>query len=351
MKKNNQHNERNEHDENNAAMNEQNKNSNAADANKNNKVGKSKSSKPVKAPQPERDTKSSKPAKPASQKTGAKATRSVSKVAGSTAESKAAVHATESLPGNVREEFKWLNNAELQICPDIQRKLDPERVAEIYADYDSKVANPIKVSFRDGLHFIFDGMHTRAAQVLLNGTDDFPIFCRVYYGLTKEDEARLFSKQFGYSEPVPMINRLRALEVAKDSKVLSFLESTRNSGYTIDLTHRFANNGRISAVCEAFKVFCNAGAEEYVRMLKILHKTWAGEKWSVSKFMLSGMNRFMKMYEVSEKKFVSVFREVTHGDILKVVAKFGGMSRDGAFAAAIAEIFDKCSSGALQAKP
>ena len=295
-------------------------------------------------------TQPSMPAKSASQKSGSKAAKSMAKASGSKEEPKAAVNVTENLPGNIKEEFMWLNNSELQISPDIQRRLDPERVAEIVANYDPKVANPIKVSFRDGLFFIFDGMHTRESQVVLNGTDDFPIFCRVYYGLTKEDEARLFSKQFGYSEPVPMVNRLRALEVAKDSKVLSFLESTRKSGYAIDLTHRFANNGRISAVCEAFKVFCDAGAEEYARMLKILHKTWAGEKWSISKFMLSGMNRFMKMYEVSDKKFVSIFREVTHGDILKEVAKFGGMSRDGAFAAAIAEIFDKRSSGALQAK-
>lgn len=252
-----------------------------------------------------------------------------------------------ALPDNVTEKFIWLNNTEIQVSPDIQRKLDPERVKEIVEDYDNKVANPIKVSYRDGKYYLFDGMHTRESQVVINGTDDFPIFCRVYYGLTKEDEARLFSKQFGYNEPVPMVNRLRALEVAKDDKVLNFLQTTRKSGFAIDLTHRFANNGRISAVCEAFKVFNNYGAAEYSKMLKFLHKTWAGEKWSISKFMLAGVARFMKMYEVSEKKFISAFREVTHSDILKEVQKFGGMSRDGAFASALADIFDQRTGVAL----
>lgn len=281
-------------------------------------------------------------------KTNPKANPTTTAKAGKPAKSAKATQKNEvALPDNVTEKFIWLNNTEIQVSPDIQRKLDPERVKEIVEDYDHKIANPIKVSYRDGKYYLFDGLHTRESQVVFNGTDDFPIFCRVYYGLTKEDEARLFAKQFGYSEPVPMINRLRALEVAKDDKVLNFLQTTRKSGFAIDLTHRFANNGRISAVCEAFKVFNNYGAAEYSKMLKFLHKTWAGEKWSISKFMLAGVSRFMKMYEVSEKKFISAFREVTHSDILKEVQKFGGMSRDGAFAAALADIFDRRTGVAL----
>ena len=123
------------------------------------------------------------------------------------------------------EKYMWLNNAMLQVSPDIQRKLSPMRVSEIERNYSPMVANPIKVSFRDGKYYIFDGMHTRAAMCGMNGTDNFPIFCRVFYGLTKEDEARLFAIQFGVSEAVPMGYRLRALAVAKDPQVLDFIKS------------------------------------------------------------------------------------------------------------------------------
>lgn len=101
--------------------------------------------------------------------------------------------------------FVYINNKQLRISPEIQRKLDPLRVAEIVANYSARVCNPVKVNYRDGEYYIFDGMHTRAALMVLKGGDDFPVLCRVYSGMTKEDEARLFAAQFGSSAPVSMI--------------------------------------------------------------------------------------------------------------------------------------------------
>ena len=249
---------------------------------------------------------------------------------------------------NKNEKYMWLNNAELQISPDIQRRLDPARVAEIVENYSSKIANPIKVSYREGKYRIFDGMHTRTAQCMINGTDDFPIFCRVYYGLTKEEEARLFAAQFGSSEPVPMGYRLRALEVAKDPEVLNFLKVTKDCKFAITLGTPIARNGYIAAVCAAFKAYRALSAPEYIRMLKILHRTWAGESWSVSRNMIGGMTRLMKMYEIKANPFVKVFREVKQEDILREVMRFTGMPKDGAYAAALAKIYDQKAASALR---
>ena len=190
----------------------------------------------------------------------------------------------ENLPtygSNKNEKYMWLNNTDLQISPEIQRKLEPMRVAEIQRKFDPLVANPVKVSYRDGQYFIFEGMHTRTALCGLNKTDDFPIFCRVYFGLTKEDEARLFATQFGVSKPVRMADKLRALEVAKDPDVLDFLDITRSNGFTITLGGHSAKNGNIAATVTAFKVYGALGSKEYGRMLKILHKTWAGTRAAV----------------------------------------------------------------------
>ena len=249
---------------------------------------------------------------------------------------------------NQNEKYMWLNNADLQISPDIQRKLEPMRVAEIQQKFSPLVANPIKVSFRDGQYFIFDGMHTRMAMCGLNGSEDFPIYCRVYYGLTKEDEARLFAAQFGISKAVPMGYKLRALAVAKDPDVLDFLDVTRNSGFTISLGGHSAHNGNIAATVTAFYAYSELGGEEYGRMLKLIHKTWAGENWTISKYMLSGMSRFVRMYEVKERSFVKAFREVTYAEIRSEADRFAGMTREGAFAAAIAEIYGRNAGGALK---
>ena len=246
------------------------------------------------------------------------------------------------------EQYMWLNNCKLHISPEIQRKLNPARVRDIAQNFNPRIANPIKVSYRDEQYFIFDGMHTRTAMALLYGGDDFPIFCRVYYDLTREDEARLFSEQFGFSEPVSTLYRLRALAMAKDPTVLDFLKVTRDAGFSISLDGHVAYHGNISAVVTAFGVCCALGSDTYGRMMRMLHKTWAGENWSVNKYVLGGMARFMKMYEVTEDAFVKAFREVTYAEIKDEAARFPGMTSDGAYAAALAEIYERSTSTNLK---
>lgn len=255
---------------------------------------------------------------------------------------------TAAQASGTNEQFVWLDNAILQISPDIQRKLDPMRVAEIQRNFSPLVANPIKVSYRDGKYYIFDGMHTRAALCSINGKDSFPIFCRVYHGLTKEKEAELFATQFGSAKAVPQAYRLRALAVARDRKVLDFLKVTRGCGYGISLGSHISRHGRIAATCSAHKAYEELGREKYGRMLRLLHRTWAGENWSVSRNMLGGMTRFMKMYDFQDNAFVKAFREVTKREIIREAARFPGMTKDGAFATALGEIFDRNSASGLR---
>lgn len=246
------------------------------------------------------------------------------------------------------ENFVWLNNADLQINPKIQRKLSPARVQRIMENFSPLIANPIKVSFRDDKYYMFDGMHTRTALSGLNGTDDFPILCRVYQGLTEQDEAKLFASQFGFSEPVPMGYRLRALEVAEDPDVLRFIKATQDAGFKMVLGSHSTENGYIAAACTAYKVFHTLGADDYTRMLKMLHRTWAGESWSVTRNMLSGMARFIKMQNLKINDFVKAFRETTCQEIKDEADRFRGMSKDGAYAAALAEIYELNTSASLQ---
>lgn len=245
------------------------------------------------------------------------------------------------------EQYMWMDNAILQISPDIQRRLDPMKVAEIVRTFSPLVVNPIKVSLRDGKYYIFDGMHTRTALCIINGKDNFPVLCRVYHGLTKEDESRLFATQFGTSTPVPLAYRLRALAVAKDPTVLDFLDTTRGCGFAITLGSNVASHGWIAATCTAFKVYEDLSREKYSRMLKLLHRTWAGENWSVSQYMLRGMARFMKMYDFQDAAFVKAFRGVTRKEVIHEAERFPGMTWDGAVATALGEIFDRNSSSML----
>ncbi len=60
-----------------------------------------------------------------------------------------------------------------------QRRLNNSRVARIVAEFDERIANEPKVSFRDGTYYIFDGQHTVMARKQMNGNKDLPILCAV----------------------------------------------------------------------------------------------------------------------------------------------------------------------------
>ena len=80
-----------------------------------------------------------------------------------------------------------------------QRHLNANRVKRIAAEFDERIANAPKVSYRDGHYYVFDGQHTIAARKLLNNNSDLNIVCKVYSGLTEQQEALLFAQQTGVS--------------------------------------------------------------------------------------------------------------------------------------------------------
>ncbi len=80
-----------------------------------------------------------------------------------------------------------------------QRGVERKRVELIAADFNEYVANEPKVSFRNGQFIVTDGQHTIEGRILRNGGKDLPILCKVYTGMTVEQEALLFAEQNGFS--------------------------------------------------------------------------------------------------------------------------------------------------------
>ena len=95
-----------------------------------------------------------------------------------------------------------INSAFLEIPAEYQRKLQMGKVKQMVAEFNGVIVNPPKVSYRDGRYIVIDGQHTIVGLKTLNGGNDLPILCRVYIGLTKEEEALVFAQQTGASTPL-----------------------------------------------------------------------------------------------------------------------------------------------------
>ena len=123
-----------------------------------------------------------------------------------------------------------VSSRDLEIPDAYQRKLNTERVAKIVAGFNERIANEPKVSFRDGHYYVFDGQHTIVARKHMNGNNDLPILCKVYYGMTEQDEALLFAMQTGDSAALTPSARLRANLRGEDKASGEFYAATEEAG-------------------------------------------------------------------------------------------------------------------------
>ena len=130
----------------------------------------------------------------------------------------------------------------------------------------------------------------------MNGGADLPIICKVYTGLTKEEEAILFSKQTGVSRPLTAGAELRAALVGKDAQSIAFLNATESTGLQLGLD-AYRAPWKIICIRTAFKEYKTYGADLYKEALTMLARGWEGDPDSLRSGILRGMVRFVALYQ------------------------------------------------------
>ena len=115
-----------------------------------------------------------------------------------------------------------------------QRGVERKRVELIARDFNEYIVNEPKVSFRNGRYYMMDGQHTIEGCILLNGGEDRPILCKVYTGLTMEQEALLFAEQNGHAAPLSAGIKLRAKVVGGDALSKAFVAATNRVGLSLN---------------------------------------------------------------------------------------------------------------------
>lgn len=176
-----------------------------------------------------------------------------------------------------------------------QRPFTSNRAKEIAANFDERIANEPKVSYRDGKYYVFDGQHTVAARVILNGGNDLLITCKVYYGMTEKEEALLFAQQTGISAPLSAGARIRAEIFGEDPIAAAFFAANDTIGIHLDYDHARGLN-RIGCVKTAFNAYKRIGEERYKEALTLLKAAWDGEPDSFRTENVLAITYFVDLY-------------------------------------------------------
>ena len=83
-----------------------------------------------------------------------------------------------------------------------QRNLSIKHVQKAAANFDLYQINPVKVSRRDNINYVFNGQHTIEIVALVSGSRETPVWCMVYDDLEYQHEADIFANQMKYVKPL-----------------------------------------------------------------------------------------------------------------------------------------------------
>ena len=165
--------------------------------------------------------------------------------------------------------------------------------------------------------------------------------CKVYEGLTQEDEARLFAEQNGISRAVESIAKFKALYAAGNVDVVEMVRLVERSGFYMDFSKSKTIN-RITAVAKTYKVFKAVSSSDFIEILSLIKESWEGIPESLNTEIIGGMYLFYKTYkgEYKRKTLVTQLSKVSPAIIIREGKAFSN-GGDARFARQILNIYNK----------
>jgi len=240
-------------------------------------------------------------------------------------------------------EYRQLMSNALLTDTSYQRNIESARVDRIVENFDPRVVNTLKVSSRNGGFYVFDGAHTLLALKRINGDAPFHVDCKVFYGLTYEDEAYLFALQNGESKEVAFRVRLRAMLISGSAEAQDFRARTTNAGLALAEGTGSATKNTIVALAKAYKLYKDRGPEEYGCILRLIVDTWGGVAWSLTSYILGGVNVLLVEYgaAINRDRFIKRLRSVTYEDLRDEARRQQRSSSDIAQALALLKVYNR----------
>lgn len=192
---------------------------------------------------------------------------------------------------------------------DYQRNLSSRYVQKTAEHFDVNQINPVKVSRRDGINYVFNGQHTIEVVAKVSGSRDTPVWCMVYEDLVYEHEADIFANQQVFTKPLLPYEIFMANVEAGNDKELMIRDLVHSYGLT--LASSPTNNG-ICAVSALESILEKYGFNLLDRVIRVSVATWEGSKYSLSANMLNGMALLLSTYGDDIKDDVFVSKIGTH---------------------------------------
>lgn len=182
--------------------------------------------------------------------------------------------------------------AKMKVSGLSQRDLRPARVNYLTSEFDPEQFGYPVVNMRDGFFWVIDGQHRIEAVKLYLGDDwaKQSVTCRVYTGLTEQEEAEMFDR-LNNQLTVGMFDKFKVRVTAGRQTECAVQKIVEKSGLKIS---RSKGEGSISAVGTLVKVYDRAGATTLHRALILAFNSFGDP--GLSDRIIDGMARVCERY-------------------------------------------------------
>lgn len=236
-----------------------------------------------------------------------------------------------------------------------QRNLSRSHIARAAANFDLYQINPVKVSRRDGINYVFNGQHTIEIVALVSGTRDTPVWCMIYDDLCYQHEADIFANQMKYVKPLnPYEVFIANIEAGSDSQLM-IRDLVESYGLTISSKN---GNGVICAVSTLEAIYTKYGYHVLDHVLRLCIGAWEGEANSFSANMLNAVAKIIITYRdvlndelfkeklgaVSVKSLIRTAKERRSGSLglaEAIVIEYNGKKKNSPFRLQIKKLYDR----------
>lgn len=219
-----------------------------------------------------------------------------------------------------------------------QRNLSEIHVKRAVENFDLYQVNPVKVSRRNGINYVFNGQHTIEIIATVSGSRETPVWCMVYDDLEYEHEADIFANQQKYVKALKPYEIYIANIEAENPEQLTIKSLVES--YKLKITPTKCVGG-ICAISTLEYIFRNYGYHILDDTLRLCIATWEGDVNSFSSNILKGIAKLLVAY--GSKLDANVFKEKLGNCSIKEISRSAAERSNGSlgYAEAMLSIYNK----------
>ncbi len=199
--------------------------------------------------------------------------------------------------------FQLIPIKDLVSNQDYQRPLSESHIMKAVKEFDVCQINPVKVSRRDGVNYVFDGQHTIEIVAATSGSRETLVWCMIFDDLEYREEAHIFAEQQKNKKNLVPFEVFNAHVEAGEQKYL-LIKGLVNS-YGLEVAGDNNERTNICAVSALENVYDQYGYHILDRTIRLLLATWEGEFGSFSGTMIKAVAKIIVTYgnELQEEMF------------------------------------------------